>query len=246
MQATLFEFRNRWWVIFSIFAAAFLAYRVDPVNSAQAIADALAKWRGLRATRDDYRVVFACGAALVALAAALRTWGTSYLQAEVMRDSRVRTETLMADGPYRRVRNPLYLGNIVLALGMGLMASRTGFVILAAGMSLFVLRLILREEAELLENQGQPYRKYSAAVPRLVPSLAARVPPAGNTPHWGQAFRAEAMYWLLAVAMGGFAGTLNIKIFWGMLAVAMAAAFLTKRPESKRESSERDAGSAPA
>jgi len=234
MQATLFEFRHRWWVIFFIFCASFWSYFFDPVNSGQAIADTLGKWSGRAATRNDYRLIFAAGAFLVALASLWRTWGTSYLRAEVMRDARVRTEKLVADGPYRHVRNPLYLGNILLAAGLGLMASRTGFAILVLGLTVFVLRLILREEAELREHQGEPYRRYCAAVPRLVPSLLPRVAAGGNVPQWGQGFRAELMYWMFAVAMGAFAWTLNIKIFWGGAATAMVAAFLEKRPETKQ------------
>jgi protein-S-isoprenylcysteine O-methyltransferase Ste14 len=236
MQATLFEFRNRWWVIFSIFFAAFFAYFIDSMNSGVAIVDWLAKHLGTTATDNCYRLIFALGALLLALAALLRTWGTSYLQADVMRDPQVHTEKLLADGPYRHVRNPLYLGNIFMALGIGLMASRIGFLVLSLGMTVFVIRLLLREEAELVRDQGEPYRRYCAAVPRLVPSLAPRVPPAGNAPHWGQGFRAELMHWLMVLVMAAFAVTLNIKVFWGVFAVGMASAWLYKRLETKRGS----------
>lgn len=236
MQATLFEFRNRWWVIFFIFCAAFFAYFIDPKNSAVAIVDWLARRWGTTAGDNAYRVIFACGAVLLALAAFLRTWGTAYLQAEVMRDGLVHTEKLLADGPYRHVRNPLYLGNILMALGVGLMASRVGFMILSVGMTIFVIRLLLREEAELLRAQGEPYRRYCEAVPRLVPSLTPRVPRAGNAPHWAQGFRAELMYWLLTLALAVFAITLNVKIFWAMFTIAMASSFLYKRPETKPSS----------
>jgi hypothetical protein len=138
---------------------------------------------------------------------------------------------LLADGPYRHVRNPLYLGNIFMAAGIGLMASRIGFLILWLGMTVFVIRLLLREESELLRDQGESYRSYCAAVPRLVPSLTPRVPSAGNAPQWAEGFRAELMYWLLTLAMWFFAITLNIKIFWGIFAVAMASSWLYKRPE---------------
>src|SRR5262250_2812371 len=49
------------------------------------------------------------GAALLGVAAMLRTWASAYLHAEVVYASEVKTEALVADGPYRRVRNPLYL-----------------------------------------------------------------------------------------------------------------------------------------
>jgi protein-S-isoprenylcysteine O-methyltransferase Ste14 len=233
MQATLFEFRNRWWFIASVFAAAFLAYTVDPVNSGIAITNWIAKRAGMTATDNMYRLTFAVGGLLLGVTAFLRTWGTSYLQAEVMRDSRVHTEKIVADGPYRYVRNPLYLGNIFMAIGIGLMASRVGFVILALGMTIFVLRLLLREEAELMRDQGESYRRYCQSVPRLVPSLTPRVAPAGNAPRWGQGFRAELTYWLMALAMAAFAFTLNIKIFWGIFAVAFASSWLYKRPKEE-------------
>lgn len=194
MPATLFEFRHRWWVIFAIFLVAFSTYSIDPKTSAVAIADWIATRLGTRANADSYRLVFAVASLLVFIAAILRTWGTSYLRAEVMRDSRVHTERLLADGPYRYVRNPLYIGNILLAIGLGLMASRIGFVILVVGMTWFVLRLIQREEAELARDQGEPYQRYRAAVRRLLPSLEPRVASAGNAPHWGPAIRVEAAY----------------------------------------------------
>jgi protein-S-isoprenylcysteine O-methyltransferase Ste14 len=233
MQATLFEFRHRWWVIFFIFSAAFFAYSLDPVNSGVALGDWIAKRLGIVPTDKAYRLVFAFGALLVTLAAILRTWGTSYLQAEVMRDSRVRTEKLLADGPYRHVRNPLYLGNILLALGMGLMASRTGFVILSLGMTLFVIRLLLREETELSRDLGESYRRYCLLVPRLVPSIRPRVPPAGSVFRLAQGLSAELMYWLLSLAMAVFAITLKIKIFWGIFALAMLSSWLSKSPQAK-------------
>lgn len=128
------------------------------------------------------------------------------------------------------------LANALMAAGIGLMASRIGFVILLMGMTLFVIRLLLREEAELSRAQGELYRRYCSVVPRLVPSLMPRVPPAGNTPNWTEGFRAELMYWLLTLAMGAFAITLNIKIFWGIFIPAMASSWLLKRSQPKHAS----------
>jgi protein-S-isoprenylcysteine O-methyltransferase Ste14 len=236
MRATLFEFRNRWWVFAFIFSAAFLAYVIDHQNSGVAIGNWLAGLLATKVNPSSYRLVFALGALLLVLAACIRTWGTSYLQAEVMRDRHVHTERLLADGPYRYVRNPLYLGNILMALGLGLMASRVGFLILSVALTVFVLRLILREESELQRDQGESYRRYCAAVPRLLASLTARVPPAGSAPRWGQAFRAEIMYWLLALAMAVYALTLNLKPFWAVFAVAIASSWLLKRPLTRQKS----------
>ena len=125
-----------------------------------------------------------------------------------------------------------------MALSIGLMASRTGFVILVLGMTVFVIRLLLREEAELLRDLGEPYRRYCEAVPRLIPSLFPRVPSADDAPQWSQGIRAEVMYWLMALAMGVFAITLKLWLFWSIYAVAIAAAFSYKRPQTMSDSTQ--------
>ena len=214
--------------------AAFLAYIIDHQNSGVAIGNWLTGLLATQATSSSYRLVFALGTVVLVLAACIPTWGTSYLQAEVMRDARVHTERLLADGPYRYVRNPLYFGNILL--GLGLMASRIGFLILSIGLTVFVLRLILREESELQRGQGDLYRRYCAAVPRLLPSLTARVPPARSAPRWGQAFRAEMMYWLRALSMAVYAFTLRLRPFWAVCAIAIASSWLLKRPGTQQKS----------
>src|SRR5207244_5419566 len=109
-------------------------------------------------------------------AAIIRTWASAYLKSEVVYASEIKTAALVADGPYRHVRNPLYFGNVLLALGMGAMASRTGFVVLQILMWLFCYRLIFREEAELRAVQGEQYDAFKKAVPRLLPSLTPRIP----------------------------------------------------------------------
>src|SRR6185437_12094703 len=115
-------------------------------NAGAAIVEAIARWRGVTVPAAGYHAVFGLGALFCVAAAALRTWGTAYLNSEVMVDSRLHTSRLVADGPYRYVRNPLYFGNILLAIGFGLMSSRIGFAILVLGIIFFSYRLILREE----------------------------------------------------------------------------------------------------
>jgi hypothetical protein len=57
-----------------------------------------------------------------------------------------------------------------------------------------MLRLILREEAYLAERQGDAYRAYKSRVPRLLPSVVARVPQSAAQPQWPQAAVAEIFY----------------------------------------------------
>jgi hypothetical protein len=58
-------------------------------------------------------------------------------------------------------------------------------------LTLFLLRLILGEEAFLTQKLGDPYRAYLRAVPPLIPRLRGSLPPAGDKPHWGIALLTE-------------------------------------------------------
>ncbi|MGC2108603.1 MAG: isoprenylcysteine carboxylmethyltransferase family protein [Candidatus Korobacteraceae bacterium] len=221
-QASNFEFRYRFWIFGALFWIAFASYSLDHQDAATAILESLAHLRGANAPDAAYHAIFAVGAIFCIAAALLRTWATAYLNAAVMVDMHLHTSRLVADGPYRYVRNPLYLGNILLAVGFGLMASRIGFFVLVGGMILFDYRLILREEGGIAASQGESYRAYCAAVPRLLPSLRPKLPAAGGTPNWGDGFLGEAFMWALAAAVAAFAITLNQKIFY----VVLGSAFL--------------------
>ncbi len=104
MRATDFEFRYRFWFITLIFSLAFSCYTFDHVNAAVALVKLLAG-RGFDmnslAARQGIQILFALSATLVIAAAWMRTWGSAYLRAEVVHDSALRTEKLVADGPFR-------------------------------------------------------------------------------------------------------------------------------------------------
>lgn len=225
MKATRWEFENRAVILGGIFALSFLLSPLDRTNAAVAMAEPLA--RALHTYDNSVaRSIFAIGALLVALAALIRTWGSAYLSADVVYAGRVKTASLVADGPYRFVRNPLYFANVLLAIGMGTMASRFGFVLLNVLMLLFSYRLILREEGELARAQGAAYDAYRARVPRLFPSPTPRVASAGRPPRWAAAFKAESWYWGFALAVAVFAATLSVKLFFGILIVSIATLVL--------------------
>lgn len=228
MRATQWEFEQRFWIFGLLFGIAFTFYMVDHVNTVN--------WL----TRDDRaeRILILCSAALLFLVALFRTWATAYLKTEVVHDHAQHADALVADGPYRYTRNPLYFGNLFLALGTGLLVSRTGFVFLVAAMWIYGYRLIGREEAMLLETQGDSYRRYLAAVPRFWPSLTPRLPGSGARPRWGQAVAGEAMFWCCAIAMLAFAFTFNLAIYSiifsaGLLIYVVAVWLIRKTAKAK-------------
>jgi protein-S-isoprenylcysteine O-methyltransferase Ste14 len=232
MRATEFEFRHRFWLIILTYFVGFMCYRFDHLNAAEA----LAHWMFSRsdphldslAARHALQGLFVLSAVLVAAAAGIRTWAGAYLRAEVVFDTKVHSDRLVADGPYRHLRNPLYLGNMLLAGGLAMLASQTGGVVLILGNLLIVLRLIGREEAALLVAQGEEYRAFLAAVPRLWPSLAPRLPSSGLPPRWSQAFLGEAHLWTLALNGFIFAWRLNIRLYYIILFVSGVAYFLMR------------------
>jgi len=218
LAASEFEFKQRFWIIGAIFFVAFFSYNLDSQNAGAAVTEWMARLRGTTAIRMDYRLTFAVAALFAVAAALLRTWATAYLNPEVMMDPHVQSSRLVADGPYRYVRNPLYFGNILLAVGFGLMASQVGFLILLLGMIAFCYRLILREEAGIAASQGDTYRAYCAAVPRLLPALRPKLPPAGGVPNWAGGLLGEVFMWVLAASVIAFAITLNQTVYFVVLA----------------------------
>ena len=90
----------------------------------------------------------------------------------------------MADGPYRYVRNPLYLGGWCMFAAMAFVMPPTGALVSMPLLTLFLFRLILGEEAFLTEKLGDSYREYLRAVPRLLPRLRSPLPSAEDKPHW--------------------------------------------------------------
>jgi protein-S-isoprenylcysteine O-methyltransferase Ste14 len=218
-HATAFEFRHRFLVISTYYAVGFACYAVDRISAAGWL---IRRVTGDEPTRAQLQAVFGFGAAIVAVAAMLRTWASAHLPSAIVHDRALHDERLVADGPYRFVRNPLYLGNLLISVGMGLLASRLGFVVLVLGQAIFYRRLIGREEAELLASQGERYLGFCAAVPRLLPSPSPRLPAGGEPARWGQAVLGEAFFWVFALAQAAFAATLRLRVFGGLLAAAFA------------------------
>lgn len=73
----------------------------------------------------------------------------------------------VATGPYRYVRNPMYIGAALVILGAGLFLSSPSIVLLSAGFLFFMhLIVVLHEEPGLAERFGASYGRYRATVHR--------------------------------------------------------------------------------
>ncbi len=129
------------------------------------------------------------------VAAFLRTWGTAYLSPSVVQDGAMHGEGVIAAGPYRYVRNPLYLGTFIHTFALALLMPPTGAIFCIVAVFLFQLRLIAGEESFLTTKLGEPYPAYCAKVPRLLPSLTPRTAPSTQQPNWPIAFLGEIYMW---------------------------------------------------
>lgn len=103
------------------------------------------------------------GIAVCFLGATIRFWASGFLR----KDARP-----AVGGPYRWVRNPLYLGTYLMAVGTAL-AAQTWIVLALASVIFAVIYhyIILDEEIKLRELFGAPYLRYCELVPRFFPRL---------------------------------------------------------------------------
>ncbi|HTR77160.1 MAG TPA: isoprenylcysteine carboxylmethyltransferase family protein [Gemmatimonadaceae bacterium] len=219
LVATDFEFRYRFWLITGFFGVGFSLYGVDHVNVVQLVIDRTVGPGSSRAAGLTHGL-FGFAALLAVSAASVRTWAAAYLRTAVVQDPNLHVEALVADGPYRHTRNPLYLGAMLLALAFGFLASPSGFVVIVGGLTFFFRRLIGLEEDRLKRQQGDRYRDFCRLVPRLWPALAPRLPDGGLAPQWRQAFLGELFMWGFALGIVAFAVTLKIAAAWGLIGLA--------------------------
>ncbi len=104
------------------------------------------------------------GVALVAAGEATRLWAAGHLQ---------KNEQVTTSGPYAYVKNPLYLGSLLIMAGFGVMA--WNWWLLAGGLVIFWAYYVpykkQRESDRLRERFGDVWVKYDAAVPDYFPRL---------------------------------------------------------------------------
>jgi protein-S-isoprenylcysteine O-methyltransferase Ste14 len=231
VRATKFEFEKRFWIISAIYLAGFFLSAVDHTTFIVALRHLIAPSiiPGSREAEMFARTVILAGAFLVFLAGAVRTWAAAYLRTEVVHDTAQHSEALVAEGPFRYTRNPLYLASLPMAAGIGVLASLSGFILLVLANWIFVYRLIFREEEALRQSQGESYLAYCRSVPRFWPSLRPRVSSGNLNPQWGQAFAGETFVWLFGIAELAIALTLKPEIGYVLFGLGFVAHFIISR-----------------
>jgi hypothetical protein len=110
----------------------------------------------------------------------LLAWG--YLQYRLVGNYRARIggggpgisippEHIVDTGPYRRVRNPMYLGHLIFFAGLALvLESWIALAVLVFHMFWFDKR-VREDEDRLAKMFGEPYRDYCRRVKRWIPGI---------------------------------------------------------------------------
>lgn len=147
--------------------------------------------------------LWAVGLLVVAAGEAIRVWGVHHIGA-VSRTRSDRLGPLIVAGPFAYVRNPLYIGNILLWTGFAISARLLWLAPIIVVLLALEYHAIVRWEEDLLhERIGAPYALYVAAVPRWLPSLRSRVSSSQNAANfsWKQTLFSERGT-LIAIAIG--------------------------------------------
>ena len=104
----------------------------------------------------------------------IRLWGVSWAGSETRTTGEVGGSFLIVSGPFAHVRNPLYLGNILIYTGLGVMSFAVFPYLQIAGLLFFYFqyRLIIKEEEKYLQSTfGAAFEDYKKNVPRFIPKI---------------------------------------------------------------------------
>jgi len=109
------------------------------------------------------------GAATVATGEAVRLWAVRHIGV-ISRTRSERLGPLVRSGPFGFVRNPLYVGNLLLWIGFAISAGMLWFVPIILVVFGAEYHAIVRwEEGHLEDRLGESYRTYKAEVGRWLP-----------------------------------------------------------------------------
>jgi protein-S-isoprenylcysteine O-methyltransferase Ste14 len=210
-------YRRRGSVIASIYGLGFfLGYL--PLDG-RASEPVFVTWNFLRPDRGGFAPAW-CAVASALVAWFWRASGTAYLRRDVVFAADVQRDRLIVAGPFRYVRNPLYLGNVFLALSAAVLAPPLGFALILVGNAAFGAALAAEESRQMSDRYGATYAAFRAAVPAFVPRLTpATVPGTGSAePAWRAALLGEGFCLALALALVPVAlrGPAGFPVFWAI------------------------------
>jgi protein-S-isoprenylcysteine O-methyltransferase Ste14 len=113
----------------------------------------------------DNPLRFVVGVPLILIGSLLVFWGIRTLG---VRSTSGIGEKFVQDGPYRFTRNPQYLGDIVLYIGLSIVTNSLYLWITHILLIINFLIVPISEEDWLLDQYGDPYREYLEGTSRFL------------------------------------------------------------------------------
>ncbi|MCL5268829.1 MAG: isoprenylcysteine carboxylmethyltransferase family protein [Bacteroidetes bacterium] len=123
----------------------------------------------------------------------IRLWGVSYAGSETRTTGAVGGTHLITSGPYAYVRNPLYIGNILMYFGIGVMANALMPYLPLVALVYFAFQYssIVRLEETYLSSTFSNWQEYASNVRRFVPRLSRFNGGGTLKPNLGHGLRSE-------------------------------------------------------
>jgi protein-S-isoprenylcysteine O-methyltransferase Ste14 len=133
----------------------------------------------------------ACGIPISIAGLALRAWAAGHL---------AKNQQLATGGPYAYIRNPLYAGTLLVALGLAIAARSVWLAALFAVVFLLVYLPAVMLEEQHLTKLFPEYAGYAALVPSLIPRR--KPDPGGSHFRWSLYEKNREYQALLGFAAG--------------------------------------------
>ncbi|TKJ42503.1 protein-S-isoprenylcysteine methyltransferase [candidate division LCP-89 bacterium B3_LCP] len=146
----------------------------------------------LLATAKPQFIPFIWGIALMLAGELIRFWGVAHAGGST-RTRDVGAHMLVTSGPFAHLRNPLYIGNALIYIGVACLAGgELIWILVAFAFCAVQYSLIVSlEEETLIEIFGIEYELYCRNVPRWMPRLSPWNWSIPKKPDWKDAWRNE-------------------------------------------------------
>lgn len=147
------------------------------------------------------------GLVVAGLGISVRSWAAGYL---------IKSKALITGGPYSYVRNPLYLGRVLIGTGMciAVRLPEASFIppypwpnaaVIAAFYAFFFGYYMPRKErvepARLFEYHGEAYARYQRAVSSILPNFFRRYDARSGAWGWAQYHRLKEYNWVIGYVL---------------------------------------------
>ncbi len=176
-------------------------------------------------------------AALIAsLGVLLRVWGTSALSTQRMLKLQAQGETLVESGPFAMVRNPLYLGTLLVIGGWSVLYGWQAAICFTVFHAIRFNRIVLYEESIFESELSNRFDEYRESVPRWIPRWSGIMK--SEWPHMSiAAALSNAPFVAMTIALWLIAGPSDASIFFpaAVVGLLVCGLFLMTRRITQKE-----------